>query len=349
MGWSSGTFTITTTGTPVTTGTTISSTVQNNFSNELAAGINQCVNKDGSNAWTGNLNAAGFRITSLGAATAVSDAARASQVQNSSMQQLASVSGASTIVGVATPTPAAYAEGQTFSFIAVGANAAGPTLNVSSIGALPIFWAGSTCTSSMWSTGSRLDVTYLSTSSQTGFHIMGHSGFMPANLLRLRGTIPSGDGAGGVELNTPSADDQILVSTASASAGVAFKAFDHFAATQAQMEAATSTANFVPPVRQQFHPSAAKAWAKVDASNGALNASYNVAAASANGGNLSLDWSSGFSSSNYVLIATALFNGGVRNIVVTVQTSASASFRCNNSADGTATPTNWFIVAYGDI
>jgi hypothetical protein len=190
MGWSTGTFTLTTAGLPYVTGTTISSTVANNLNTELQTGINQAVNKDGSNAWTANLNAAGFKVLSLGAATLVSDAARASQVQNSAMNVLASVAGATTITGNASPTPAAYVEGQTFSFIAVGANGAGATLNVSSIGAVPLFWAGVTCTASMWSTGNRIDATYISTSSQTGFHIMGHSGFMPINMVQVGTDVP---------------------------------------------------------------------------------------------------------------------------------------------------------------
>lgn len=223
MPFSSGVFSLVS-GNPVVTGTTISSTVQNNTMNDIASnGLSICLLKDGTQTPTANIPMGGFRITGLGNATAVSDAPRVSQAQNSSFNSLTTVSGTSTITGVATPTPAAYAEGQTFSFISVGANGAGPTLNVSGLGGVPIFWNGATCTSSMWSTGSRIDITYVSTSSQTGFHIMGHSGFMPTNLLRVRGSIAVGDGTGQAIITVPSADDQILVSTASASSGVAWK------------------------------------------------------------------------------------------------------------------------------
>ena len=221
----SGTFTLVA-GTPYVTGTTISSTVANNLNSDFANnGFSNCLTRDGQSTPTANLPLGGFKLTGLGAGTAVADAPRVSQVQNSAFNTLASVSGVTTITGAASVTPAAYAEGQTFSLLALGANAASPTLNVSSLGAVPIFWNGATCTSSMWATATRLDLTYIATSSQTGFHVMGHSGFMPVNLLRLRGSIATGNGSGGAEISAPSADDQIWVSTASASAGGAFKAF----------------------------------------------------------------------------------------------------------------------------
>ncbi len=76
----------------------------------------------------------------------------------------------------------------------------------------------------MWNTATRLDVTYISTSSLTGFHIMGHSGFMPSNLLRTKGSIAVGGGDGTAIIIAPSADGQIPESTATAAGGVVWKA-----------------------------------------------------------------------------------------------------------------------------
>lgn len=79
----------------------------------------------------------------------------------------------------------------------------------------------------MWSTGDRIDLTYLSTSastaSATGWHVTGHTGFVPANLLRVRGSIITGNGAGNVEVSAPTADDLAWLSSASASAGGVWK------------------------------------------------------------------------------------------------------------------------------
>src|SRR3990167_8068595 len=73
MGFSSGTFTYTTSGLPVVTGTTISSTVENAKNTETATGLTTCVLKDGTQTITANLPMAGFRFTGLGAGTAYND------------------------------------------------------------------------------------------------------------------------------------------------------------------------------------------------------------------------------------------------------------------------------------
>ena len=52
MAFSSGTFTIDTSGTPYVTGTTISSTVVNNVNTEIATGLTTCITKDGTQATT---------------------------------------------------------------------------------------------------------------------------------------------------------------------------------------------------------------------------------------------------------------------------------------------------------
>lgn len=55
---------------------TISSSEHDDHDQDLADGINQCLNKDGSNAWTGDLDAGSFHITSLAAGTATGDSGR---------------------------------------------------------------------------------------------------------------------------------------------------------------------------------------------------------------------------------------------------------------------------------
>ena len=75
-------------------------------------------------------------------------------------------------------------------------------------------------------------------------------------------------------------------------------------ATQANQETATSTATFVSPGRQQFHPSAAKAWHYTTYSAGSptLQASYNVASLTDSGvGTLTVTLTTSFSSGNYAV------------------------------------------------
>jgi hypothetical protein len=50
--------------------------------NDFATGINQCLNKDGSNAMTGNLNAGGNKVVSMAAGTADTDGMRYGQVRD---------------------------------------------------------------------------------------------------------------------------------------------------------------------------------------------------------------------------------------------------------------------------
>lgn len=88
---------------------------------------------------TAALDAGSNRIHTLGAATALNDAIRATQVQNSGTTYLTSVAGTNTITATATPTPSAYATGQEFTFIPAATNTGATTINVSSLGAKNIF------------------------------------------------------------------------------------------------------------------------------------------------------------------------------------------------------------------
>lgn len=139
MAFSSGTFSLYTPGNPVVTGTTIQSTWANNTLTDIATGLSTCLLKDGTQTVTANIPFAGFRLTGIGLATAVTDAARADQLQNNSTTALTAVSGTNTVIGTATPTPSAYALGQVFQWIQATTNTAATTLNVSALGAKNLY------------------------------------------------------------------------------------------------------------------------------------------------------------------------------------------------------------------
>lgn len=103
---------------------------------DFATGINQCLNKDGSNAATGNLNLGGNKLTNIGAATARTDAAQTTQVQDGSFVWCGT-SGGTANAQTLTPSPAitAYTAGQTFRFIAGFTPTGTYTINVSGLGA----------------------------------------------------------------------------------------------------------------------------------------------------------------------------------------------------------------------
>lgn len=77
-------------------------------------------------------------------------------------------------------------------------------------------------------------------------------------------------------------------------------------ATQSDQETATSTTTLVTPGRQQYHPSAAKAWSYTTYSGGVPSsvAGYNIASVGDTGtGLLTLNFTVSFSSSNYAAIS----------------------------------------------
>ena len=69
-----GTFNINTSGQPVVTGTTISSTVFNALTADLGNGLTNTLTKDGQSTPTNNIKMGGYKLTGLGAATVSGDA-----------------------------------------------------------------------------------------------------------------------------------------------------------------------------------------------------------------------------------------------------------------------------------
>lgn len=129
-------------GNPVVPSTVISSTWANNTLNDIASGLTQSLANDGQTTPVANLPMATFRHTNVGNAVARNDYAAAGQVQDSSLQFLTSVSGADTITASLTPSPGAYAAGQTFRFVAAGANTTAVTLNINGLGAKAVTKSG---------------------------------------------------------------------------------------------------------------------------------------------------------------------------------------------------------------
>lgn len=81
-------------------------------------------------------------------------------------------------------------------------------------------------------------------------------------------------------------------------------------ATQANQETATNTTTIVTSGRQQFHPSAAKAWIQCN-NNGAIAGSYNVASIADTGtGVVTVTLTTAFSSTNYAVLGSGNGGGG---------------------------------------
>lgn len=125
-------------------------------------------------------------------------------------------------------------------------------------------------------------------------------------------------------------------------------------ATQANMESASATNLVVSPGRQQFHPSAAKAWADwtpiAGTGSATINASYNVTSISDDGtGLFTVTIATDFSSAHYAISHSQLTPGQTYVTFSTSQAAGTLSINVGTLATGTAVdPTQAFFTAFGD-
>jgi hypothetical protein len=108
------------------------------------------------------------------------------------------------------------------------------------------------------------------------------------------------------------------------------------AATQSDQETSTSTTTFVSPGRQQFHPSACKAWVEFNVSGTRL-ASYNVSSVTDNGpGDWTPNFTTSFSSGNFACAGTG-GKAGSTELVYNIIALAAGSCRINLVSVGVGT------------
>lgn len=106
---------------------------------DFATGINQCLNKDGSNAATGPFNAGGFKLTNIIAGTVRTDGVPVGQLQDGGILWGGTSGGSANAQTITlSPTLTAYVAGQTFRFKAGFTNSGNTTLNVNGIGAVAL-------------------------------------------------------------------------------------------------------------------------------------------------------------------------------------------------------------------
>lgn len=148
MGWSGGTYTRsngTYSGASVwasdeSMAIGIESARHDTHDQDLATGINSCLAKDGSNAATGDLNIGSHKITALASGTARTHALTVAQAQDGSVIWGGTSSGSANAQTITcSPSPGAYATGQTFRFKSGYTNTASATLNVNALGAVTLY------------------------------------------------------------------------------------------------------------------------------------------------------------------------------------------------------------------
>lgn len=125
------------------------------------------------------------------------------------------------------------------------------------------------------------------------------------------------------------------------------------AAAQSDQEAASSTALAVTSGRQQFHPSAAKAWGKMSAA-GTLLAGYNCSTSKLGTGNFRVTFTNAFSSANYSIVLSAGLTGGGTPLVINTGPTPGAgsfdlfTFNLASVLTDPGNPAEIYFACYGD-
>lgn len=185
MSFSSGTFTINSTGQPVVTGTTISSTVFNAFTADIASGLSTCLLKDGTQTLTANIPFGNFKITGLGNGTALTDAANFGQIQSGSSNYLTAVAGTNTVTATATPT-VTLAVGNRFWLIPAATNTTAVTLQIGANAAGAVQLNGAALIGGEMTINVPIEV--IVTAATPVFEIIGDGGFLNKNQTQLTKT-----------------------------------------------------------------------------------------------------------------------------------------------------------------
>ena len=100
------------------------------------------------------------------------------------------------------------------------------------------------------------------------------------------------------------------------SSGQRLQTFGFVAATQAEMEAASSTTAYVTPGRTQHHPGVAKAWGSITSAGVLESPDYGVSSVTdSSAGNRIIIWTTAFSSGDYAIGASS-DGGGTADVQV---------------------------------
>jgi hypothetical protein len=130
---------------PAVSGTLITASNRNAVDADLATALTGSIAVNGESVVTANIPMSGNKLTGLGAATARTDAASLANIQDGTGVYVGTVGGTADVITLTvSPAIASYVAGQSFAFIASGANTTNVTVNVSGLGAKAVTKNGST-------------------------------------------------------------------------------------------------------------------------------------------------------------------------------------------------------------
>ena len=193
--------------------TPITSADRNAVDADFATGLTTAITKDGQTTPTANIPLGGYKLTSVGAATARTDAASLASLQDGTGVYVATVGGTVDVVTLTvTPAITAYAAGQTFRFVAAGTNTTNVTVNISSLGAKALTKNGATAlVANDIASGTMVEMTYdgtrfITNSANAGALVSsfsaGTTGLTPSSAtvgaITLAGTLAVANGGTGI-------------------------------------------------------------------------------------------------------------------------------------------------------
>lgn len=306
-------------GNPVVTGTTISSTVHNNTMSDIATALSQSISSTGVTTPSANLPMGGFKLTGLGAGSSSGDSVRYEQ-----LAEAVTKTGDITMSGamIIEAEGAAVASASTTNIWATDGNTVHVTgtTTITSFGAAP--QAGA------WMKVIFDDALILTQSADLNLNGGG------SNLTTAAGDMAL------VYADTTTQMD-VFLTRKSGSSTVAVSA-----ATQAEMEAASSNTVTATPGNTNWHPGVAKAWLKCDAA-GNISVSHNITSITDTGtGDVAITIGTDFSSANYVVVAT--LEGNQRMVAATSFAAGSFSLKSFVDGGGASDPTSYFVACFGD-
>jgi len=173
---------------------------------------------------------------------------------------------------------------------------------------------------------------------------MGAATFTDAGVL-------IGNATGAIQVTTAGTVGQLLTSNGAGVDPTFQTATTTSAATQAQMEAASSNTVMVTPLSEKWAPSSAKAWAVITAA-GALTTGHNISSITDNGaGNRTVNFTTPFSSVDYVGVGIAQGANGEARILQgntnSIPTTSAFPILCSYYT-GALTDNVNYVVFFGD-
>lgn len=149
-------------------------------------------------------------------------------------------------------------------------------------------------------------------------------------------------------LGSTATGDALFIAVSAAAARTTLGITVPTAATQADQEAGTSVVVAVTPGRQQYHPSACKAWVNVD-SNANVTASYNTSSVTdVATGQMQQNYTVAFSSTSYCPLGTCFTAGTLIVCMTAILNTGSTLFYGLDAAGANADPGRYQCASFGD-